>query len=148
MNIEAILHHVEPGADLTISNEPFSFKSKALITLEGGDIRHWLFSEEGLLLAISPEDEEFVFMRELEEVLEPEEEVVLYGGKEYEFSYEDKGSISEVEGDWEGEEEDTITFSDYEAEDGEVVRLITNEDNGETSAYLGKLVVEDDIVEV
>lgn len=148
MTIEQILHDFEPGDELTVLNEPFSYKSKAVITLDGGDVRYWLFSEEENMLSISPDDEEMMLFRYLDEEVEPEDEMVLVGGKEYEFSYEDAGVVTETDGDLNAEEEDRFAIADYESENGDTVRLVTNENNGEVSAYQGKIVVEDDVAKL
>lgn len=148
MIIEEILHHFEPGDEMTVLNEPFSLKSKAVITLDGGDIRHWLFADEEKMLAISPDDEEIIFLRLLDEEVEPQDGIILIGGTEYEFSYEDSGVISKTIGELNAEEEDRIAIADYESENGEILRTVTNENNGEKEAYLGKMVVEDDILKV
>ncbi len=145
MTIEDLLHDFEPGDELAVLNEPFSYKSKAVITLEGGDLRYWLFSDEENMLAVAPDDEEIVFFHLLDQTVEPDDSMVLVGGKEYEFSYEDSGTVTETEGDLNAEVDDKFLITDYESEDGDIVRLVTNESNGEVQAYLGKIVVEDDI---
>lgn len=145
MTIEDILHHLEPGDELTVFNEPFSYKSKAVITLDGGDMSYWLFSDEENLLAVSPDNEEIVFFRFVEESLEPQDNIILFSGEEYELSYEDSGVVSEIEGELNAEEDDRFEIADYQAEDGNTVRLLSNETNGEVSIYFGRIVVEDDI---
>jgi hypothetical protein len=148
MTIEQILHDFEPGDELTVLNEPFSYKSKAVITLDGGDVRYWLFSEEDNMLTLSPDDEEIVFFRYLEEEVEPEDEMALVGGKEYEFSYEDAGVVTEIDGEMNAEEDDRFSIADYEGENGDSIRLLTNENNGEVISYHGKIVVEEDVAKL
>jgi hypothetical protein len=107
-----------------------------------------MHNADGGLLAISPDDEEVVSFDRVEEELEPQGEVILYRGKEYEYSYEDAGTVSEVDGDADATVEDRLTFSDYESEDGELIRAVTSENTGETQTYLGNLVVEEDILPI
>lgn len=135
-------------AELMVDNEPFALAGKATLELEGGDVRHWLFNADGGMLAVSPDDEELVSFRLLDEAPQPENETVVYQGKDYEFSYEDVGSVGEVEGETQVESDERYALSDYEADDGETIRLVRNEDTGDTMAFVGSLVSEDDILAV
>jgi hypothetical protein len=135
-------------AELMVSNEPFTLSGKATVTLDGGEVRHWLFNAEGGMLSVSPDDEELVFYRSLDEEVEPEDENIGFQGKEYEFSYEDIGSVTEVDGDALVEPDERYTFSDYESDNGELIRLVRNENTGETMAFVGSVVGEDDVVAV
>ncbi len=146
MKIEELLHHLEPGNQVTVSNKPFTYTGKVKITLDGGDVRYWLSNDEGGLLAVSPDDEEIVSFERIDEELEPEDGLILYRGKEHEFSYEDSGAVTDVVGDPGLEADDRYAFSDYEADGGSLVRLVTNENTGDQDAYFGNVVVEEDIM--
>jgi len=139
------LTQLQPGTEITVANNAFSCGGRAVITLEGADRRFWVFNTDGGMLSIAPNDGEIILFQEIDEEVEPEGEMVLFRNKEYEFSYEDVGSISEGEGKFAGEIEDQVTIADYEAEDGEVVRIVTNQNTGDSLAYLGNTVVEDDV---
>ncbi len=117
MKIDALLT-LEPDSELTIANESFTYSGKASVTLEGGDALVWLFQADGAMLAIAPDAEELVFYRQLDEQPEPENEVIGYQGKEYEFSYEDVGSVNDVEGDAPVDSDERYGFSDYESSGG------------------------------
>lgn len=147
MTIDEILS-AKLGSECTVHNEPFSLSGRATLTLDGGETREWLYDADGDLLAVSPGDEEIIRFEEIEEEVEPQGDTVLYGGKEYEFSYEDSGTVSAVDGRAGLEEEDRVTFSEYLSEDGERLRVVTGENRGETAAYLGDTVVEEDILAV
>lgn len=148
MTIADLLQHQEPGAEFTVFNEPFSLIGSAQVLLDGGDMRHWLFERDGGMLAVSADDEEVIAFEHIEEELEPQGDTILYSGKEYEFSYEDAGVISDDMGDIPFESDDRLTFSDYESEDGQILRVITSEHTGDTIAYLGNMVVEEDILPI
>lgn len=136
------------GAEYTVHNEPFSYAGRATVTLDGGDVREWFYDADSRLLAVSPGDEEIIYFELVEEEVEPQGDTVLYGGKEYEFSYEDSGSVSAVDGSADVEEEDRLSFSEYVSEDGQRLRVVTSENRGETATYLGDTVVEEDILAV
>lgn len=148
MTIKDLLHAIQPGAEFTVFNEPFSFMGKAEIRLDGGETRFWLYERDGGLLAVSADEEEVICFTHVEEELEPQGDTILYGGKEYEFSYEDAGTVGEDAGDVPLNADDRLTFSDYESDDGEVLRMVSSENTGETLAYLGNIVVEDDILPI
>lgn len=145
MKIDALLT-LEPDSELTISNEPFTYSGKASVTLEGGDALVWLFQADGAMLAISPSDEELMFYRQLDEALEPENETIGWQGKEYEFSYEDVGSVTDAEGDCPVDSDERYGFSDYESSGGERIRLVRNDSTGDVMTFVGVVVGEEDVV--
>jgi hypothetical protein len=134
------------GTELSVSNEPFMLQSKLTLRLEGGVDAHWLFAENGAALAINPETEEMLFLRPVEKEIEHDDEVVVESGKDYEFSYEDRGFVEALGGEGVFDEGDELEFMDYEAGDGDRVRIVTNTYNGEERVFVGNVVTEEDIV--
>jgi hypothetical protein len=108
----------------------------------------WLYDSESRLLTIAPSDEELMIFSAIEEELEPENEVMLYMNKEYEFSYEDAGTTNEIVADTDMEEEGPFMFVDYQAAGGGVIRVISNTNTGESITYVGQTVSEEDISEM
>jgi hypothetical protein len=148
MNIDAIYSSGKLGSELTVVNEPFRIVGKVCITLQGGEEIYWLYSDSGDMLSISPGEEETVLWRLLDDNIEPHSKTILYQGEEYEFTYEDSGRVTLAEGDAELNEEDPIGFSDYEAEDGALVRIVTNENTGNRFSLVGEIVVSEEIMAV
>lgn len=148
MQLNELLHDLDLGTELMVDNTPFMYAGKAKITLEGGDTRIWLFSQEGNMLSISPDDEELVFFRLIDEELDTDGDYISFQNDEYEFSYEDVGVVSDVDGDTEGEETDRLSMMEYESEDNGVLRVVLNENTGEKQIYVGAVVTEDVIIEV
>ncbi len=144
MTIKDLLE-IEIGDSVSVFNEPFEYIGHAVLKLPGGQTMRWLYDDKDRLLAVTPADDELFLFEKIEEELEPEDEVILYQAKEYEFSYEDAGDVIEMEGDSETEEGDRYMFVDYESSGGRIVRLISNENTGESSAYSGRLVSEEDL---
>jgi len=147
MNITSLLS-LEIGASVSIFNDPFTYLGRSDITLDGDKKLVWFFDDSERMLSIVPDDEELVLFRLIDEEVEPDDEMVLYQNKEYEFSYEDAGAVTGVDGDAETEEGDRYLFSDYESQDGRLIRLLSNENTGEVSAYVGQVVSEDDLSEI
>lgn len=145
MNVEELLE-LEIDSHLTISTGVFTLTATSEVELEGETIHRWLFGSEDLLLAIKPEEEEMMLFTLLETTVEKDDNIVVEQGKDYEFSYQDRGHVKTAAGAGPYDENDELEFSDYEADDGDVIRLITNTFNGEERAYLGHMVTEEDIL--
>lgn len=146
MNVKHLLT-LEIGANLTISTEVFTLAGRLRVRLEGGTETTWLFAEEDLLLSIQPDSEELFLFSIVEQQLERDDNIVIEQGKEYEFSYEDRGAVETAEGESPYDEGDDIALSDFESDEGSVVRIITNSYNGEETSYVGRIVTEEDIIE-
>lgn len=144
MTISDLLE-LEVGDRVSVFNEPFQLAGRAVIALANEQEMIWVLGENDLLLSVMPQDEELVLFEELDEIPEPDADMVLFRGNEFEFSYEDEGRATGSEGESTTEVDDRFIFSDYEGKDGEVIRLISNENTGERAAYLGKVVSEDDL---
>lgn len=140
------LLELEIDSHLTISTEVFTLAGKSRVRLEDGSRYDWLFADEDLFLAINPDAEEMMLFSLLETSLEKDDEVVVENGKDYEFSYQDRGNVVRSEGDSPYDQGDDLEFSDYEADDGDVIRIITNSYNGEERSFLGRVVTEEDIL--
>ncbi len=136
------------GDSVRIANKPFIYVGHTQIDLDDGQTIRWLYDDEGTMLSVSREDEEIILFKEINEELEPDGGTILYGDKEYEFSFEDTGAVAGVEGDGLGEEDDRFQYSDFQTADGEMLRLVSNETTGERMTYAGKYVSEDDVAEV
>lgn len=139
------LYDLEIGDDISIANEPFHYVGHAEIELDNGQEMRWLYDKESRLLTITPSDDELMIFDPVEEELEPENEVILYMNKEFEFSYQDAGITNNIIADTDMEEEGPFMFTDYQAAGGAVVRIISNTNTGESNTYVGAIVAEEDI---
>jgi hypothetical protein len=142
------LYKLGLGESITIFHKPFTYVGHTQIELDSGHRQRWLYDDEGRVLCVSPQDEELILFREIQEELEPEEELIKYQDKEYQFEYEDAGNVLESEGETVAEEDDRFLFSDYQTESGEIIRLIENETTGESSAYIGTYASDEDVAEL
>jgi len=145
MTVPDILE-LDIDSHLTISTEVFTLAGKSSVELEDGSKYFWLFADEDLFLAINPDAEEMMLFSVLETPVEKDDEVVVEQGKDYEFSYQDQGNVIKSEGESPYDTGDDLEFSDYEADDGDVVRIITNSFNGEERSFVGHIVTEEDIL--
>lgn len=146
MNIPSLLQ-IELSETVSVANKPFHYVGRADIKLDDGTLIHWLYNDDDEMLAVAPKEEELKWFEKIEDEIEPSD-LILYRGNEYEFSYEDAGIVMADEGDSPAEKDDRYLFSDYESQDGEILRLVTSENTGHVLAYFGKIVSEDDVVEL
>lgn len=147
MNIKR-LYKLGLGDVVNIQNKPFTYVGHSQIELDNGHRLRWLYDDEGHMLSVAPQDEEIIFFHEIDDEIEPEEEMVLFQGKEYAFDCEDAGNVLESEGEAMAEEDDRFLLSDYQTQGGEIIRLVENERTGESIAYMGVYVTDEDITEL
>jgi hypothetical protein len=145
MTVKNILQS-ELGSHFTISTEVFTLVAKLEIELEGGAKRNWLVADEDLLLAVNPEAEEMKLFSIIETPIEKDDDIVIEQGKEYELGYEDRGTVVYSDGEGFYDEGDELELAEYEADDGDTIKLITNTFNGEEKVMLGKTVTEEDVL--
>jgi len=146
MKISDLLTY-ELGESVSVTNAPFTKIGQAEVKLDDGTKMFWLFDDEDNMISVVPDEEELVFFQKIVEEIEPSD-MILFQSKEYEFSYEDGGTVIEIQGEVLVEEEDHYVFSDYQSKEGETIRLITNETTGEVVGYVGHTVSEEDIMEI
>src|SRR3989339_305926 len=145
MTTEELLSNLEPGNTLLARNDPFDYRGKAEITLDGGDRVYWLFGDEGAFLSVNPQTDEIMIFTPAEGEVEEEEDIVSYFNDSYELSYEDHGEMTSVEEIISGEEGNQFHFRDFEDEEGRVIRLLENESTNEENAYAGSVLLEEDL---
>jgi hypothetical protein len=146
MTTSQLLQKLEPGMTLLVRNDPFEYQGRAEITLAGGDVVHWLFSDDGSFVSVNAGTDEMVDFWVADEEVERDEEepdAVGYQGESYELSYGDKGTVTAIVGEVPVEEGETYLFKDFENDDGELVRILENEASGDEQAYSGGVLVEE-----
>ena len=147
MNIKR-LFKLDLGEAVNVLKKPFTCVGHSQIELDNGHRVRWFYDDEGRMLSVAPQDEEIIFFREIGDEIEPEDEIILYQGKEYKFESEDAGDVLESEGEALAEEDDRFLFSDYQTHGGEIIRLVENESKGESTVYVGVYVTDEDVSEI
>ena len=143
----AELLSLDLGETVSIFNHPFTYVGRSELTLDDDSKIIWLYSDDDEMLSVSPDDEELVLFEYSEDELE-RDETIFFRGKEYEFNYENAGRISSIDGETDTEVEDRYVFNEYQSLEGERLRLISNENTGEATTYLGRTVSEEDLSEI
>ncbi len=141
MLISEALEQVKNDQAIVVRDKTFHPRGVEPITLETGETVYWVQSREGIWLSLDPQGEEIILFEDIDEEVEPEDDIVVYGGQDYEFSYEGTATMSVEEGG------KVMSFKEYEAPSGEIVRLIEEESTGDMSAAYGKKLTEEDLQE-
>lgn len=139
---------LKPNTTLLVQNDPFDYKGRSEITLEGSEIVHWFFSDAGAFISLNPKTDEMIYFRPAESDFAADEEGAVYEGEPYELSAEDKGTVTAVFDDTAVEEDDIFNFTDYENNDGRLVRAQENESTGESQVFVGTVLVEEEVAVV
>lgn len=112
--------------------------------LETGEMIYWIKDGTDVWLAIDEASEEVILFNEIEADVDLAAESVFYAGDDYEFTFEASAQIL----DEDGEEQDKVDFRDYERTDGQVIRVMEFEVNGDMQAFVGWKVAEEELQEI
>lgn len=143
------LMKISQALELMKEDEPVVVRDKTVhprgveeVILETGERVYWVYTKEGMWLSLDPQGEEIMLFEDLDEELEPEDDTVVYGGEDYEFSYEGNARIEDEDG-----EGTMVMFKEYESADGEVLRIMEDESTGDMSYAYGVKLTEEDLQE-
>lgn len=140
MTIKEALSALKRDEDIVVGDTTFTARELHEVVLETGEKVYWAKKGDGTWLSIDPAGDEIILFEDLDEELEPEDETVVYGGEDYEFSYEGTATMTGDEGD-----ETVITFREYESPSGEIIRMMESESTGDTSIAVGGKLTEDEL---
>ncbi len=138
METKAVLDRLLDSKSIAIDGKAFEADQIEHLQLDTGEKLYWFHCDENLWLSLDIASEGMMLFQDIDEGLSDEEETVVYGGVDYEFTYEASCKVV----DEEGEELDRLTFREYEAGDG-MIRMIRYEVSGEFIVSSGTQVVED-----
>lgn len=138
MTSEELFRHAESGTDYLISQRPFACVGTLKATFDSGDVRRWLFDQEGNIVAVAIDEDDGMWFKWVSESLDMDGDIVAYAGLDFEFAYEDTGTFSDLEGDTGLEEDEPFSLTEYEAESGEVLRIVVQEASGSKQIFFGK----------
>ncbi len=110
------------------------------IVLESGETVFWARSKDGTWLSLEQDGAEVIFFEDIDEEIEPEDDIVVYGGQDYEFSYESKITLLTDDGGT------IMMMREFEGPSA-IIRLIEDESTGDTTASYGRKVNEEELQE-
>jgi hypothetical protein len=144
MTISEVIQKFTEGEAITIGDKQFDPTSFDEIRLDSGEMLFFAEDEQqGVLLSMDEESDEVILFQKIEEEIEIEDDIVVYGGVDYELSLEGSGQVL-----LNGVESETITFQDFEAGNGGKFRVVQYEVTGETRMWAGDVIMEEDIKEI
>jgi hypothetical protein len=141
MTIAEVVSALQNEQKIVVRDKTFVLRTLETVVLDTGENVYWAYGKGGIWLSIDPGSEEIVQYEDIDEELEPEDDIVVYGGDDYEFSYEGSATLKD------DETAAMYTFREFENMDGRHIRLTVNEGNSETTVATGTLVTEEEIQE-
>lgn len=140
MTIAEALKKVQEEQSIVVRDKTFEPTRVDEIVLESGETVFWVRAKDGTWLSLDPEGEEVIQFEDLDEELEPEDEIVVYGGQDYEFSYESKVTLLTDDGGT------MMMMREFEGPSA-IIRLIEDESTGDTTASYGRKINEEELQE-
>lgn len=139
MEITKALSALQNDEPIVIRDKTFKPRKVEAVSLETGEKVYWITSRDSVWLSLDPEGEEIILFEDIDEELEPEDDIVVHGGEDYEFSYEGVATMSQEEGG------KVVSFKEYASADGEIIRIMEEESTGEKSGAFGVKLTEEDL---
>lgn len=141
MEIAQALEVLGNDAAIVVRDKTFKPRGVETVALETGEKVYWVPSVEGVWLSLDPEGEEIILFEDIDEELEVEDDIVVYGGEDHELSSEGSATMSAEDGG------KVVGFKDYSSADGEIVRIMEEEATGDKTAAYGVKLTEEDLQE-
>lgn len=138
MRVQEVLETINKFDPVVVAGKTFEPQTIDQVILESGETVFWVHGDDGSWLSLDQESEEVIRFTDVEEEVGAAKDVVLYAGDEYEFSYESSAKVRDEDG-----EEELISFREYEAPSGMVLRVINYEVIGERVVSIGEKITED-----
>ncbi len=140
MIIEEALQTLQEERPIVVRDKTFEPQGCDEIVLESGESVFWVRGKDGMWLSLDPEGEEVLLFEDIDEDLEPEDDMLVYGGQDYEFSYESKITLLTDDGGT------IMMMREFEGPSA-IIRLIEDESTGDISAAYGRKVTEEELQE-
>lgn len=138
MRVQEILEVINKFDPVVVAGKTFEPVTIDQVILESGEIVFWAHDSDGRWLSIDPESEEVIAFTDVEEEVGNSKDVVLYAGDEYEFSYESSARIRDEDG-----EEELVSWREFEAMNGSILRVMSFEVTGDKVVSMGEKVAEE-----
>lgn len=141
MDISVALELLQADESIVVRDRTFVPAGLDEVVLDTGESVFWVHGKDGTWLSIDPEGEEVIMFEDVEGALEPEDDIIVYSGQDFELTYEGIATIKELEGG------NTCTIKEYEGPDGDIVRLTEDAATGDITASYGSKVTEEELQE-
>jgi len=143
MNVQDALNILMNEEPIVVAGKTFTPESIDEVRLDTGDMVYLVRDGGDLWLSMDPESDEVILFSDVAEEVDASAEVASYAGEDYEFSYEANGKIEDG-----GEEIETVTWREFEKDDGTILRVTELEVGGESYTSIGNKIPEDELQEL
>lgn len=140
MTIAEALSKLQEEQSIIVRDKTFEPLRLDEVVLESGEAVFWAHAKDGTWLSLDPDGEEVIQFEDIDEEVEPEDDIVVYGGRDFEFSYESK--ITQLTDDGGA----VMMMREFEGP-AAIIRLIVDESTGDTTASYGRKVNEEELQE-
>lgn len=141
MTIAEVVSALQNDQLIVVRDKTFKVSTLEEIVLDTGETVFWAHARDGLWLSVDPGSEEIKMFEDIDEELEPEDDTLVYGGDDYEFSYEGSATLKDDEAGG------AITFREYENANGNIVRVTEYEATADVMTAYGNVLTEEEIQE-
>ncbi|MCR4312293.1 MAG: hypothetical protein NUV56_03340 [Candidatus Uhrbacteria bacterium] len=141
MTIAEVLSALHGDQSIVVRDKTFKPSLVEEIVLDTGEAVCWAHARDGLWLSVDPGSEEIKLFEDIQEELEPEDDTVVYGGDDYEFSYE--GAATLKDDDSGGH----MSFREFENANGNIVRITEYQATGDVVTSYGNVLTEEEMQE-
>lgn len=141
MTISEVLSALQNDQPVVVRDKTFKPGTLEEILLDTKETVYWVHGRDGIWLSIDPESEEVKMFEDINEELEPEDDVVVYGGDDYEFSYEGSATLKNDEAGG------AMSFREFENANGNIVRITDYEATGDSVVSYGVVLTEEEMQE-
>ncbi len=138
MTIAEALKKLQEEQPIVVRDKTFEPQRVDEIVLESGEAVFWVHAKDGTWLSLDADGEEVIHFEDIDEEMIPEDEIVVYGGQDYEFSYESKITLLTDDGGT------MMVMKEFEGPSA-IIRLIEDESTGDTIASYGRKVNEEEL---
>src|SRR3989339_1301199 len=141
MTIAEVVSALQNDQPIVVRDKTFKVSTLEEIVLDTGEIVFWAHARDGLWLSVDPGSEEIKMFEDIDEEIEPEDDTVVYGGDDYEFSYEGSATLKEDEAGG------AMDFREFENANGGLIRITSYEATGDIVISRGTVLTEEEMQE-
>ena len=141
MTIAEVVAALLGDQPIVVRDKTFKISLLEEVVLDTGETVYWAHARDGLWLSVDPGSEEIKLFEDIDEELEPEDDTVVYGGDDYEFSYEGSATLKDDEAGG------AMSFREFENTNGNIVRITEYEATADVVRSYGNVITEEEIQE-
>lgn len=145
MNVEKALSVLLELQPIAVNGRTITPASIEKVHMATGENQYWVRGDDSVWLSVDVDSDEVILFEDIDDELEPVDDVVPYGGEDFELSVEQSGKVL----DDDDEQLDVVVFNDYESKRGQIIRLTEYEvSEDKVDVAIGQVVTEEELQKV